>query len=612
MRLKEIIRNPNFYFPVFFLFLFFYYLLVFDSYAYYHNYQPLFLFDKIYLKKFLLYPGGPSDLITQFFFQFFSINLLGAFFLSSLSVSIFIIVYKSIKKIVGFKYSLILSFLPVALLLFIQNRYNYPLVITFKYLFASIFFLIYAKISNRYKVFIIPLSFLIYYILGGWVYLFYIVLCMAHELLFSQKRRKYIYAVLNSLAYLIYPYIAARYLFMITPKEAYLYIVPDGLYDWPFNFKPDLYFDLFFLSLPLLQIGLFIYLKYTKAKKEERKIKKRKSLFIVTYHNLTQSIFIVLIGILILIFSFNPQEKKRLEIDYLAEKGRWEDLLNLSLKTEEYDFLINFNVNRALYHTGQLLDNLFGYPQIRGADGLFLENAPRQVSTLATDLYFDLGYINAAQGLAHEGYMIFGYNTRMLKRIVVANIINEKYIAAKKYLDLLNKSIMHKKWVKHYRNYLSDESLTKSDSLIQLKRKLTPKFDFFISIGGEADKDLIGLLQENGDNIMAFEYLMAYYLLAGRLEDVMEHLDQFKKLGYRKYPRHIEEALLANRFDHPLENVEIDYNIDQQTIDRFEQFNSILYSYKNKEEAKEALSEGFFHTYWYYILYIEPEEANPE
>ncbi len=607
MRSKETIRNTNFYFLVFFLFLFFYYLLAFDSSLYYHNFQPIFLFDKTYLKEFLLYPGGVVELITQFFFQFFYFNLLGAFFLSALILSIFIFIYKFIKKIGDFKYSLILSFLPVIFLLIIQNDYDFPLIITVKYLFALIFFLVYVKIPERHKVFFIPLSCLIYYILGGWIYLFYVVICVLHELLFSKDRGKYIYAVLNSFVYFIYTYIAARYLFMITIKEAYLYIVPFEFYMWPFNFNLNLYSYLFFLSFPVLQIALFFYFKYSKVK-----VKKQNKLQARFHHIPAQSILIILIAVLILTFSFDQREKKKFQIDYLAEQGRWNELLNISRGMEEYTVHIIFNVNRALYHTGQLLDNLFYYPQIVGQDVLFLENVPRPVAIATSDLYFDLGHIKAAQVMAYEGHTKFGYNPRMLKRITMTNIILEEYDIAKKFLDILNKSILHKKWVKHYRNYLFNESSIKSDSLIQSKRKLIPKFDFFIAVDKNSDKDLIKLLKENENNKMAFEYLMAYYLLDCRFEDLLEHLDKFKKLGYRKYPRNIEEALLLIRAVSPSESAKFDYSINAQTIKQFEQFHSIRSKLKNKVEAKEALRKGFYNTYYYYILYIRPEKTKRE
>ncbi len=607
MRIKEIIRKPNFYFLFFFLGLFLYYLLAFDSTLYYHYYQFIFLFDKTYFKEFLLYPGGSAEFITQFFLQFFYFNLFGALFISSLSLSVFIIIYRFIEKIGHFKFSLILSFLPVSFLLIIQNHYNYSLILTVKYLFALIFFSVYVKTPERHKSFLILLSCLVYYILGGWIYLFYIILCVLHELLFQKARRKYFHAVLNLMVYLIYPFIAARFLFMITLKEAYLYIAPHRFYIWPLNFNPRLYFYSLFLSFPLIQTALYVYLSYTKTKVK----KQNKSL--AGFNSISaQSIFIILSAVLLLTFSFRWQEKKKIQIDYFAEQDRWNELLSISREIDKYDFKIFFNVNRALYHTGQLLDNLFSYPQLIGSDGLFIDKiSARQAAISISDLYFDLGHIKAAQVMAYEGQTKFKNDPRILKRIIITNIINEKYGVAKKFLDLLDKSVLHKKWVRRYRKYLFNDSSIKFDRLIQLKRKQTPKSDFFVTTG-DPEVDLMGLLIEKGSNKMAFEYLMAFYLLEYKLKDIAKHHDKFKKLGYKKYPRHIEEALLLIRSMYSSTNGAFDYSINQQTVKRFNQFNHTLYKFRKKEEAKEILKNNFYNTYWYYVLYIYPEIAKRE
>jgi len=600
MKGKEMFRKTNFYFLLYFLGLFLYYLLVFDSSLYYHHHQPIFLFYRPYLIGFLLYPGGPAELIAQFFLQFFYFNLLGSLIISALSVSIFILVYKLIKKIGNFKFSLILSFVPVCFLLVLQNNYNFPLVITIKYLSAFIFFLIYIKIPERYKAFYILLSFLNYYILGGWFYLFYVLICVLYELLFFKNAAKYISVALNIAVFFILPYIAARYLFVITLKEAYIYTVPSVFYTWPFNFKLSLYFYLFFFSFPVLQVAIFIYLKYIKSKVLKHNKLKR------VYNLSVQSIFIFIAAVLILTFSFEKREKKKFYIDYLAEQRRWNELLNISRGMKGYTAQIIFNVNRALYHTGQLLDNMFYYPQILGADGLFLDNFPRPIAIVTTDLYFDLGHIRAAQVMAYEGYTKFGYNPRMLKKIIMTNIINGEFDIAKKILDILNRSILHKKWVKLYREYLFKDFLIESDSLIQLKRKLMPKSDFFIAIGERSDIDLIKLLEENENNKMAFEYLMAYYLLDYNLDDLQKHIDHFKELGYKKYPRHIEEAILLIEFVDSSKKIKLDYSINQQTIEQFEQFNGILSNFENKIEAAKILRRDFFNTYWYYVLFLYP------
>jgi len=354
-------------------------------------------------------------------------------------------------------------------------------------------------------------------------------------------------------------------------------------------------------------MGLFVYLKYIKGK-----IKNQNKLLARLHHISAQSIIIILAVVCILTFSFDRGEKKKIQIDYLAEQGKWEKLLSLSQEIYKYDRLVNFNVNIALYYTGQLLDNLFNYPQLLGTDGLFIDKIiASQVAIPASDLYFDLGHINASQVMAYEGQTKFKYNPRILKRLTLTNIINGKYVVAKKFLDLLNKSILHKKWVKHYENYLFNELLIESDSLIKLKRIQKPEFDFFIA-NKNPNLDLIKLLKENENNKMAFEYLMAYYLLECRLGDLLNHLNKFRELGYRKFPRHIEEALLLVKPVFQSKNIMIEQSINPQTIERFEQFNIILSKSRNEVEAKEALEKEFHNTYWYYVRFINPNKTKLE
>ncbi|MEO0292748.1 MAG: DUF6057 family protein [candidate division WOR-3 bacterium] len=608
MKLKELIYNPNSFFIFFFLLIFFYFLIVFKPSLFYHLYQPIFLFQNTFLREFIMYPGGLSDWIAQFFSQFLYFNLVGSIIISILSLSIFIIIYNLIKKFGDFKYSLILSFFPIIFYLIGQNRYNFPFVISFKFFIALLFYSLYIKIPNRYRIFMILPSFLIYYFLGGWVFLFFVALSILHEILFSKERRKYINIIFNLIGCLLYPYIAAKFLFIITLKEAYFYIAPYEFYREPFLFKPGLYFYLFFLSLPILKIGLFVYLKYIKSKKR----KQNKLLAKIPHSLLAQSIFIIFFGFLILYFSFEEEEKKKIQIDYLADKGKWKELLNISKSIKSYDRLVNFNVNRALYHKGELLDSLFDYPQLLGSDGLFIDRIiASQVAIPASDLYFDLGHINASQVMAYEAQTKFKYNPRVLKRLALTNIINENYVAAKKFLDLLYKSILHRKWAKYYKNYIFDKSLIEKDSLIKLKRMQRPDFDFFIT-NKTPNLDLIKLLKQDEKNKMAFEYLIAYYLLEGRLGDLLEYFDKFKNLGYKKLPRHIEEAILVIMIGAPSKINMKEWRISPETIEKFKLFNIAKIKSKRDKKAKEYLEKEFHNTYWYYLLYLNPKRTKLE
>jgi DNA-binding SARP family transcriptional activator len=64
-----------------------------------------------------------------------------------------------------------------------------------------------------------------------------------------------------------------------------------------------------------------------------------------------------------------------------------------------------------------------------------------------------------------------------------------------------------------------------------------------------AEVMLLELLDRNPKNRMAFEYLMAYYMVSKRLDDLCRHLERVKQFGYRETPRLYEEALLARALD---------------------------------------------------------------
>jgi hypothetical protein len=145
-----------------------------------------------------------------------------------------------------------------------------------------------------------------------------------------------------------------------------------------------------------------------------------------------------------------------------------------------------------------------------------------------------------------------------------------------------------------------------SDPLIRLKREQRPKADFFIN-KQYPNVGLIRMFKENPDNKMAFEYLMAYYLLECRIGNLVEYLDQFQKLGYDRLPRTIEEAILLYNAISPEKMNIKEYTIRPQTAERFWRFNTILARFRaHPSEAKDMLATEFRDTYWYYVRYVSP------
>ena len=98
----------------------------------------------------------------------------------------------------------------------------------------------------------------------------------------------------------------------------------------------------------------------------------------------------------------------------------------------------------------------------------------------------------------------------VLQRIVMGNIILGEYQRAEKFLKILSKSIIYRKWALHYLRYLNNENLIIHDKEIIEKRELYPKTDFYSNIKNPR-YDLFRLFTANTRNKMAFEYFMMYH-----------------------------------------------------------------------------------------------------
>jgi hypothetical protein len=386
-------------------------------------------------------------------------------------------------------------------------------------------------------------------------------------------------------------------------KEAYLYIAPYAMYLEPFMFRPDLLLFVSFFSLPALLVVMSPFFKNREITTKSKILVKLSSLSI-------QFGFVLLIGILLIALLFRPEEKRKIRIDWFAYQGRWQALIKASKEMKTYDRGVNFNLNRALYHTGQLLDQMFAYPQLIGPDGLFINRIlASQIAIPASDLYFDLGHIHAAQAMAFEAQTKFKHNPRILKRLVLIGMIENKPVFARKFIDLLKTSLIFRKWAKQHEAYLNDPSLIKSNPQVQNKRMLRPQKDFFIN-NKFPTSDLNRIFMENPKNRMAFEYLMAYYLLDCKLGSLEKYLKHYRKPDRQDIPRHVEEAILLMKVMNPGRIDIQEYRIGRRTLQRFQQFHQILQQHAgNEQSAKAALTQHFGDTYWYYVRYLNPKET---
>ncbi|MBN1894804.1 hypothetical protein JW906_09930, partial [bacterium] len=267
--------------------------------------------------------------------------------------------------------------------------------------------------------------------------------------------------------------------------------------------------------------------------------------------------------------------------------------------------LVSFHVNRAMQHLGMLPDRMFSFPQTLGIDGLFFPGEFRYLIPLqCSDLYFDLGHVNEAQHWAHEAVALRGETAWNLQRLVQTHLVRGETEAAAGCLSMLKKTVFHRKWAERYENLLAKDSLALGDETLRRLRSVMPDSDFVVN-SEEPYLNLNLMLSERRPNRMAFEYLMASYLLEGKVGRFVTRLKWLQAFGYARLPVHYEEALIMYLAEKGGLKFDLEgYSLNARTISRFKDFCDILNRHGgDRRAALGELSRFYGETYWFYLTY---------
>ena len=601
----------NFYnlflFPFFFFLFFLYVLIKINPALYYQGQEPVFFFDSRFFHEFLSYPGGPVEYISAFLSQFYYYPWIGALLITLIAWLVSLSSKSIIKSISNVKQVQIAHLIPAVLLLFLHNNYDHQLSIDIGLLislgtFNLFTWIVPQKYITRLLTYLL-FSVILYFLAGGQFFLF-VLLSIIFE--FS-KKRFYSLSLIYVLIAVLIPYIAASYFFIFSIKDAYLNSLAfENFYKPRLAFedyyRPELIPFILYGYFPFIMIASLVYNRVISEKNREIILK---SFFMkprVRY--ILQVLIIFAVSGYLLYSSFNENKKIFLRVDYYARRSEWQNLLNTVTPEEMDNKVIAYEFNRALYHTGKLADKMFTVPQPAGAEGLILPTDIGYVLALQkSDLFFELGHLNEAEHWVCEALAHKGNTPWNLQRLALITILKSDYGVANKCLNLLDKTLLFRGWAKQYRSYINNNTLINKDSNLRNIKSLMPDSDFIV-ISGAPDSDLKSLLEENKSNRMAYEYMMAYYLMKRQLNKFITNLNMFTNFGYKTLPRHYQEAILAYVAGKGKEKFNLPYHPDMKTINDFKGLWTILGNYKgNKDAAYNSVMQKYGNTYWAYLLY---------
>jgi|GEM_PF-564591 len=579
------------------------YFLYFGVFNKYHlsylEQNQLFRYNTAYIASFFQNPGGLITFLGSFLTQFFCFTWTGALILALIGLGI-LLLSRFIFRQIG-QPGILFSLFPLILLAALHSNHNYPLSMSLGWFFTVVLLALFIKIKNDKSRFLAGIIlFIISYFLTGIFAFLMIALCILYEMLYRKGLFKYYLSAIVLILVLLIPYLGWRFIYLFDLRQAWL--MPAS-----FSSLAPVSVLLFLIAMYYPLILLVNYIVQKVSAKSEFSFSWR-------WPYLLPGTILYLLAVFMLVkFAYDRNNELFLNIDAHYQSSSWKKVLTLSKQYPGHNQLVMYFTNLALYKKGELADKMFQYRQY-GTSGLWLEWKRNETAPFfGGEIYYHLGYNNEAYRWAFEAMEAKGPNPRSLKRLVNTSIINRNYEIAGKFLHFLDQTLFYRKWAKDYHRFITDTTLILRQKELMDRRRLLLTKDFIADININ-NFVLDKLLEDHPDNRMAFEYMMASFLLTKDLEAFAANIYRLKDLGYKKIPQHYEEALVLFAGLTRKDVVPHGYAISNDTRERFHNYASTFAKYRySKDKAARALSSGFGNTFWYYMQFadVRPGHTDP-
>lgn len=601
----------GFFFAGIFIFFAFFY----NNHLHFEEQTQLFLLTGDYFISKMSFPGGFSGYLGGFLTQFYYLSFAGPLILALLILAVQQLTKHILFTINQNRSFFLLSFLPALNASMIMCDEFYPLSAIIGFAIALLSGLLYINVKdarNRFisGIILIPLT---YWLAGGSYLMFFSMILVNEFITFIRSGKEKLNrktrdrnpepsSTLNPWYLIVFLVVAVGIPLFV---KQYLILQPLML-----TYITEFYYNLrvtipvaipvLFLLLPVLMIMIFLFPATAKR------------FWVILFSQ---------IGLLIAAtwFGFrvwaNFSAENIMTYDYLVRNGRWNEVIKFAEKNPPANNLSLAMLNLSLAKTGQLGNKMFNYNQ-HDEGGLFLPFTREYVAPLmGNEIFYQLGLINASQEYAFESMETIpslNKSARLIKRLAETNLINGNYKVSEKYLNLLGKTMFYRKWAKETMKYLYKDDLINNHPDWGEKRKLMVKKDFFFKVQN-IESTLNMMLKENPQNKIAFEYLMAFYMINKDLRNFMNCIPMMENMNYKEIPISYQEAIMyiiGLNSKNPLANTPP--YISESTKNRMNTYAGIYTTYP---DARERLNKNFSGTYWYYLHFkdikIKNEKSKP-
>ncbi|MBT4498138.1 MAG: tetratricopeptide repeat protein [Gemmatimonadetes bacterium] len=546
-----------------------------------------FSFGREFLLEWLDHPGGLLLYAGRFLRQFYHYTWLGALVIAA-AVTAFTLLLYLVQKRLSPSVPLFHTFFPGLFLLVLH-----PIsTATIGLIAASVAFLGYLLLPGRARRGYALLATVGLYFVAGGFFWFFIAWVVAAEWLHRPWPSGRLFKILYPLTTACLPLVGYRWFFQVSFRVAFVY---------PFDI-PRSFLDWAFFSY-LVFLPLWVGIDW-KARLERFRYWPRSAA--------AQAALLIGVAGSLLFLSYDENADSFADYHRLYKDRQWEAILYRARRDPSPAVMTQFFTNYALCKKGRLLDEMFHYPQTWGTRGLVL-NFPEELEAQRkamynSDLFFEMGHINAAFRCAFD-QMNQGFTYANLKRVAECNIVNGNYAMAEKYLNILEKTLFHREFVRRYRDIIADTAA--ADRHFAHLRSRIPTVEFDCDLGRILD--LLALQKSDPGNRLAFEYLTAWCLLAKTsLPLVVDNIHRFAEAGYTSLPIHCQEALMLWESSTGTAIDTRGFAYDAETRSRFGRFMQQLQRYPSTSGARVGLQAAFGGTYMYYCTaFVPPREGTP-
>ena len=594
------------------------FLVLYGAYGYVIAFQSetndcFFLFGRQFLGEFFDHPAGPLRYAGRFLGQFYHYRWLGALIASACVTGFGVLFYRVLGKLESTA-PVSQTLVPCVLLVALHTSTLYVLHDTLGLCAACGAFLGYLSLRGRSarRAYALAATPIVYLLLGVYAWLF-VAWVALFEWLDGRPGSGLVFKIVYVPFSMAVPLVAWRWVFPIPLTSAVMCPIMFGP---PFRtgaatqsfayFVVDCVLAVLLVALVLLIPfwgRLFSRTPVAGLWRVKRDRRSRVALVIAT----------VVLAILLHVVRYDGPLARVVACRRLYKQRQWDALLEKAKRNRSEDLRLQFMTNFALYRKGRLLDEMFHYPQAWGTRGLVLNFSgkaglsPAEDDTSRgmynSDLFYEMGHVNAAFRHAYNQMWAWGPTYDVLERMAECSMANGNYELASKYLNLLDRTLFHRRFARRYQAMIADPQAADREFGDLRNRLPVVEGRMF----GHPGLPLRTLFESNLDNRMAFEYLVAWLLLDKQeisLATIGANVEHFERLGYASMPTHCQEALLlAERArGGPGDGPRLPY--DEATAARVDRFFQDLSGYEDLQSGAEQARDRYGDTYMFYYFFV--------